>query len=710
MTMSPYVSCVEVGGKEISIETGGLARQADGSVLVSCGEDKVLVTVVSLRKESSLDFFPLMVEYQEKFYSAGKIPGGFFRREGRPSYEATLISRMIDRPIRPCFPEGYLYDTQIVATSLSYSGSFPLGILAGIGASSALHISDIPFNGPVASIQVIKLGGELKINPSLEEQEGADLNFIVSGTRKGLLMVEGEAQFVSEEEALEALKYAHKSMQPILDMQDDLRKKSGNTPKREWSGFKVEESLKEEIESFSSKKVKEALQIPEKLKRYSAFDKIKEEALKHITEVNKEETATTDSTVIKKSVKEVIGKLKYEYSRSSILDSKVRIDGRKYSEVRPISNHVGILPRVHGSAVFTRGETQVLGTVTLGTGDDEQKVDALAGFSKKQFLLHYNFPPYCVGETGRLGGQSRREIGHGFLAEKALKAILPEHKEFPYTIRVVSEVLESNGSSSMGTVCSGCLALMDAGVPIKEPVAGIAMGLIQEEAGKRVGILSDILGDEDYLGDMDFKVAGTREGITTLQMDIKIDSLSFEVLKKALNQAREGRLHILEEMGKTLSKPRGDLSSYAPRIEMIQIKPEKIREVIGSGGKVINKIIEDTGVKVDIEDSGKIYIASPDKERIERAKSIIEGICAEVEEGEIYEGKVLKLATFGAFIELLPNTSGLLHISEISHSRVREVSDVLQEGDKVKVKVLQVGDNGRIRLSRKALLEKDSDN
>ncbi len=715
-----------LGGKEISIESGLLARQADGSVLVSSGEDKVLVTVVSLKGDSGLDFFPLTVEYQERFYSAGKIPGGFFRREGRPSYEATLISRMIDRPLRPCFPKGYSSDTQIVATALSYSGSFPMGILAGIGASSALHISDIPFKGPVASVQVVKIGGQLQLNPSLEEEEGASLNFIVSGTRGGLLMVEGEARFVSEKEALEALEFAHQSMQPLFDMQDELREKLGSVAKREWTGFKVEEKLKEEIERFSGEKIKGVLKISEKRERYKAFDVLKEETLLHVMKLvegggkletenkaSKQEMSVSslDSATVKRNVEEVLGELKYNYSRSNLLDTKVRLDGRKHNEVRSISGEVGLLPRVHGSGLFTRGETQVLGTVTLGTGDDEQKVDALAGFSKKQFLLHYNFPPYCVGETGRLGGQSRREIGHGFLAEKALKAVLPEHKGFPYTIRVVSEVLESNGSSSMGTVCSGSLALQDAGVPIKEPVAGIAMGLIQEAGDKkekRVVILSDILGDEDHLGDMDFKVAGTREGITALQMDIKAESLSFSVLNEALSQAKEGRLHILSEMAKVLGSSREDLSQYAPRIEMMQIKPEKIREVIGSGGKVINKIIEDTGVKVNIEDTGKVYISSVDKERIDRAREIIEGICAEVEEGAIYDGRVEKLAAFGAFVEILPNTSGLLHISEIAHRRIKEVSEVLQEGDKVRVKVLQVGDNGRIRLSRKALMERDN--
>ena len=702
MSLSPYVSSTKIEGKTITIETGGLARQADGSVLITCGEDRVLVTVVSLKTESDLDFFPLTVEYQEKFYSAGRIPGGYFRREGRPSYEATLTSRMIDRPIRPCFPEGYRYDTQIVATVLSYSGETPVGVLAGMGASSALHISDIPFNGPVASIQVAKIDGVLKVNPNVEELEKASLNFIVSGTRKGLLMVEGESEFVSEEEALSALKFAHKSLQPLLDMQDDLRKQTGSVEKREWKKWAPEENIKQEIESFAQEKVKENLQISEKTKRATAFDELKEQTLEHVA---KESDSEADTAEKKKSVEEILGKLKYDLARAIVLKDKARIDGRKLNEVRPISCHVGILPRVHGSAVFTRGETQVLGTVTLGTGDDEQKVDGLAGFSKKQFLLHYNFPPYCVGETGRMGGQSRREIGHGFLAEKALKAILPKHNDFPYTVRVVSEVLESNGSSSMGTVCSGCLALMDAGVPVKEPVAGIAMGLIQEDG--QVGVLSDILGDEDHLGDMDFKVAGAKDGITALQMDIKTDSLSFEVMEQALEQAKQGRLHILNEMGKTLGAVREEMSPYAPRIEVIQIKPEKIREVIGSGGKVINKIIEDTGVKVDIEDSGQIFIASPDKEKIERAKKMIEDICTEVEEGAIYEGTVVKTAAFGAFVELLPGATGLLHISEIEHHRINEVSDVLNEGDKVKVKVLQVGDNGRIRLSRKALIERE---
>ena len=681
------------------METGALAKQADGSVLVRCGDDVVLATVVSSKAPSDADFFPMTVEYQEKFYASGKIPGGFFRREGRPSYEATLIARMIDRPIRPCFPEGYNYDTQVVVTTLSFSGQFPIGILASIGASTALHISDIPFSGPVAAVQMAKVGGKLIANPTLEELEDTSLDIIVAGTRKGLLMVEGESSFISEQEALEALKSAHQHIQPILEIQDDLRKQTGSRKKREWTGFTVDKDLEKEIIKFSTDKLKEALKISEKIQRYEAFDQVKAQTEENFIQ------ETDDSDTVnkkKKTIGEVLASIKYNEARSAIFNTGVRIDGRKCNEIRPISSVVGLLPRVHGSAVFTRGETQVLGTVTLGTGDDEQKVDALSGFSKKHFLLHYNFPPYCVGETGRMGGQSRREIGHGFLAEKALKAILPKHDDFPYTVRVVSEVLESNGSSSMGTVCSGCLALMDAGVSIKEPVAGIAMGLIQE--GDKVSILSDILGDEDHLGDMDFKVAGTKEGITALQMDIKIDSLSFEVLEKALTQAKEGRLHILNEMGKTLEQPREEVSRFAPRIHIMQIKPEKIRDVIGSGGKVINKIIEDTGVKVDIHDSGKVYISSTDRDKIKEASGIIEGIVAEVEEGATYEGKVVKVAAFGAFVELLPNTTGLLHISEISNQRIRQVTDEINEGDTVKVKVLQVGDNGRIRLSRKALL------
>lgn len=699
MSLSPFKSSISIGGKTIQLETGGLARQADGAVLVSCGEDQVLTVVVSDRKESDSDFFPLTVEYQERFYSAGKIPGGFFRREGRPSYESTLLARMIDRPIRPCFPEGYCYDTQVIATVLSYSGEFPIGILASLGASAAIHVSDIPFNGPVAAVQVAKIGGKLTLNPNIEEITQATLNMTVAGTRQNLLMVEGEAQFISESEALEALQFAHQNIQPLLDMQEDLRKQSGDLAKRTWTPFTLNPEWSKSLEDPLQDSVKSCLQIKEKSKRQQAFSELKQTVIKSFVK----ESDTMDVMQLKKkNVEYVLDKVKYRLARSNILKEGVRIDGRKCDVVRPITVQTGFLPRVHGSALFTRGETQVLGAVTLGTGDDEQKLDLLSGFSKKQFLLHYNFPHYSVGETGRMGGQSRREIGHGSLAEKALKAILPPHEQFPYTIRVVSEVLESNGSSSMGTVCSGSLALMDAGVPVQSPVAGIAMGLIQDD--DQVRILSDILGDEDHLGDMDFKVAGSKEGITALQMDVKTNNLSFSVMKQALEQARQGRLHILNEMGQVLSQPRENISNYAPHIKIMQIKPEKIREVIGSGGKVINKIIEDTGVKLDIQDSGRVYIASSDLEQIKKAQDIIEGICAEVEVGSVYDGTVTKLAAFGAFVEILPNTSGLLHISEIAHQRIRQVEDVLKEGDRVKVKVLEVGDKGRIRLSRKALL------
>ncbi len=699
MSFKPVVVSTKLEDREIQIETGRMAKQADGSALVSCGDDVVLVTVVSSRKASDLDFFPMTIEYQEKFYSAGRIPGGFFRREGRPSNDATLTARMIDRPLRPCFPEAYRYDTQIVATTLSYSGECSLAVLANLGASAALHISDIPYNGPMATVQVGQIDGKLKINPSLEEMEKSSIDLIVASTKKGLLMVEGKANFVSEAQALEALQFAYKKTQVLLDMQDDLRNKTGNIEKRKWSEFLVDKNIQKEIEGLVTEKIKECLKIADKIKRYSAYRELKEDSIKKLVQDSDDKDTVQ---LKKKSLLHVFEKVKYQMARSEIFNSNRRIDGRSCDEVRPITNEVGLLPRVHGSALFTRGETQVLGTVTLGTGDDEQKIDSLTGFSKKTFFLHYNFPPYCVGETGRMGGQSRREIGHGFLAEKALQNILPKHDDFPYTIRVVSEVLESNGSSSMGTVCSACLALMDAGVPIRSPVAGIAMGLIQEKG--KIKILSDILGDEDHLGDMDFKVAGTKDGITALQMDIKAESLSFDMIEKALVQAREGRLHILNEMEKTLEKSRTDISVHAPSIHILHIKPEKIREVIGSGGKVINKIIEDTGVTVNIHDSGRIYIASPNKEKIKEAVSIIEGICAEVEEGATYEGKVVKIADFGAFVELLPNATGLLHISEIANKRIRQVSDVLKEGDKVKVKVLQVADNGRIRLSRKALL------
>lgn len=688
-----------IGGKVISIETGRLAKQADGSVLVTCGNNMVLVTAVSSRKESTLDFFPLTVEFQEKFYATGKIPGGYFKREGRPTTNATLTARLIDRPIRPLFPEGYRYETQVVATTLSYDGTYPLEVLSSIGASAALHISDIPFNGPTAAVQVARIGGQFVLNPSTTQLEQSDMDIMIAGTRNGIMMVEGETKFISEADAMAALKFGHESLIPIFNLIDELREKTGNTPKRGFTPFKVNEAFEKEAEEFLSPRINAALRIRVKQDRYAAVDAAKKEAEeKFIASIADKDLAA----LRKKELGIIIENIKYKVARFMILDDKVRIDGRDTKTVRPIACEVALLPRAHGSGLFTRGETQVLGTVTLGTGEDEQMIDALGGTEKRKFLLHYNFPPFSVGETGRMGGQSRREIGHGNLAERALKAVIPDFEKFPYTIRVVSEVLESNGSSSMGTVCSGVLALLDAGVPIKGNVAGIAMGLIKE--GDRVAVLSDILGDEDHLGDMDFKVAGTREGITSVQMDLKIDSISLDVMETALFQAKEGRIHILGEMEKVMRSPRGEISQFAPRIETIKIKPEKVREVIGAGGKVIKGIIEETGVKIDIEDDGTIHIASADPEMTKKAMAIINQICAEAELDKVYKGKVVRIVDFGAFVEIFPNTQGLLHISELSNERVRAVTDILKEGDEIDVKVMDIDRAGRIKLSRKALL------
>lgn len=690
------------GNAEITIETGKMARQADGAVLVSSGDNRVLVTVVSSKRESNMGFFPLTMEYTEKMYAAGRIPGGYFKREGRPTNLVTLTSRLLDRPIRPCFPEGYQNETQVVATVMSSDGKFPLEVLASLGASAAIHISDVPFNGPTAAIKMGRKNGQWLVNPSEEDLEGSDLDFIVAGTRQGLLMVEGESKFISEAEALEALTMAHKEMNAFFDIQDEMRNECGKE-KRSFTPYKVEESKASAYTEFLKQRTLDGLKLREKKDRYSTLGALKEEAIAKFTEgvTDKEEIAQ-----ITKDVSIIAEEAKYNGARQMVINDKVRIDGRTTTQIRPIVCEHGILPRAHGSGFFTRGETQVVGAVTLGTKDDELSMETLTGEKRSQFMLHYNFPPYSVGETGRMGGQSRREIGHGYLAERALKAVLPAYSDFPYTIRIVSEVLESNGSSSMGTVCSGLIALLDAGVPVKGNVAGIAMGLIKE--GDQFAVLSDILGDEDHLGDMDFKVAGTREGITALQMDIKIDSIPFDVMEQALSQAKDGRDHILNEMEKSISTPRGEISEYAPRIQSIQIKPDKVREVIGPGGKVIKAIIEATGVKMDIEDSGKINIASSDPEMAAKAIQMIHDICAEAEVGKVYQGKVVKILDFGALVEVLPNTSGLLHISEIAHERVRNVTDVLNEGDDVEVKVLDIDRSGRIKLSRKVLLEKTS--
>ena len=701
--MSKQVVKFEIDGQEVVIESGRLAKQADGSVLVSSGSNIILVTAVSSTRPSHFDFFPLTVEYSEKFYSTGKIPGGYFKREGRPSGEAILNCRLIDRPIRPCFPDAYNFETQLVATILSYDGRYPVNSLASIGASAALHLSDIPFKGPIASVKVIKSKGQLIANPTREQEETADLELFIAGARNGILMVEGEANFVDEADVLEALKFGHASMSAAFDSQDELRVLMGNREKREFEAPEIDTDLRSKANDLLVPKIKAALTQRDKLQRYKAFEEAQTEAIVALMDTVEEDSLHEG---LKKDLATIMGELKYDLARSMILDDKIRIDGRDMTTVRPINCEVALLPRTHGSALFTRGETQVLGTVTLGTPDDEQMVDSLDGLIKKRFLLHYNFPPFCVGETGRMGGQGRREIGHGFLAEKALQAILPTGDDFPYVVRIVSEVLESNGSSSMGTVCSGTLAMLDAGVPIKGNVAGIAMGLISD--GDRVAILSDILGDEDHLGDMDFKVAGTREGITALQMDIKIDSLTFDIMEKALAQAKQGRQHILDEMEKVMKSPRGEISKLAPRIQTIHVKPDKVREVIGPGGKTIKGIIDETGVQINIDNDGKIHIASSDLEAAQRAIDIIKNICAEPEVGKVYKGKVVKVTDFGAFVDILPNKSGLLHISEIAHQRIRQVTDVLNEGDEVDVKIVDVDRAGRIKLSRKALLKKPS--
>ncbi len=692
---------INLEGQEVTLETGRLAKQADGAVLASCGNNVVLVTVVSDRDPSDMDFFPLSVEFQEKFFSMGKIPGGYFKREGKPTENAVLNARLIDRPIRPCFPENYRFDTQIAATVYSYDGKYPIESLASIAASAALHISDIPFNGPTAGVGVARVDGKFVLNASFEAQKTADLNVFLAGTQNGILMVEGQAQFATEKDVLAALKHGHSAMKEIFAAQMKLRELTGSKPKRVFTVAEIDGDFKKKADDFLRQKVHAGLRIREKQKRYEAMGVAKAEAEKALL------SSITDKDLKSQRGKEmgqILENLKYELARNMILDDKIRIDGRTTTDIRPIACEVGLLPRVHGSGLFTRGETQVLGAVTLGTPDDAQMIDSLDGTLKKTFMLHYNFPPYSVGETGRFGGQSRREIGHGNLAERALKAVIPDLVKFPYTLRLVGEVLESNGSSSMGTVCSGILAMLDAGVPIKGNVAGIAMGLIKE--GSRVAVLSDILGDEDHLGDMDFKVAGTRDGITALQMDIKIDSLTFEILETALSQALQGRNHILNKMEEVMKEPRGQLSEYAPRIETIKVKPEKVKEVIGAGGKVIKGIIEATGVKINIEDDGTVHISSTKPEATKAAIAMIEGICAEAVVGKVYTGKVVKIMDFGAFVEVLPNTSGLLHISEISHERVKAVTDVLNEGDKIEVKVLDIDRSGRIKLSRKALLDR----
>ena len=684
---------VDLGGRPFSVETGRVARQANGSVLVQYGETVVLVTaVIADKKREGVDFLPMTVNYQEMTYAAGRIPGGFFKREGRPSDRETLISRFIDRPLRPLFPKGFRNEIQIIATVLSADQDNDPAILGMIGASSALSLSDIPFDGPIAGAKVGRIDGEYVLNPTHDELELSDIDLFVAGSENAIIMVEGSAKEVKEREILEAILFGHQSLKPVIDLQKQLREASGMIEK-EFDFKKPEEALYEKVRASAQEKLMETFQITDKTKRRERLEEILQQTL--------QEFGVEDENT-QKIVRIVLEEINRKLVRKLILGQKRRIDGRSLSEIRPISCEVGILPRTHGSALFTRGETQVLAVVTFGTSEDEQKINSLTGETYKSFMLHYNFPPFCVGEVSPLRPPSRREIGHGALAERAILPILPSNENFPYTIRIVSEVLESNGSSSMATVCGATLSLMDAGVPIKAPVAGIAMGLILEEG--EAAVLSDILGDEDHFGDMDFKVAGTAQGLTAIQMDIKVRGISKEIMEQVLDQAREGRLHILEKMRETIPEPRKDLSRHAPRIVTLKVKQEKIRDIIGPGGKTIRSIVDQTGVKVDVEDSGIVKLASPNYEAIEKAIYMIKMLTQEVEVGGLYTGKVKRILGFGAIVEIFPGTDGLVHISQLAESHVREVSDVVKEGDDVLVKVLDIDAQGRIRLSRKAAL------
>ncbi len=685
---------IDFHGRRLSIEVGRMAKQAGGSALVQYGDTVVLVTATAAKEaRENVDFFPLTCDYQEKTFAAGKIPGGFFKREGRQSEKEILNSRLIDRPLRPLFPEGFRCETQIVATVLSFDKENEADMPALIGASAALEVSDIPFNGPIAGIRMGRIGGQLVVNPLASQLAESELNLIVAGSRDALVMVEGGARMLSEDVVLDALFTAHREMQAVLNLQDELRKALGK-PKRVVVPPAVDAALAQRVREFALPKIRVAMETAGKFERSDALRQVRSDLLVALA---------GEAPEREREIKGFFEDAHYDAVRGLIVEQRRRIDGRGLTDIRPITSEVSVLPRTHGSALFTRGETQALVVATLGTSSDEQKIDALGGEVYKKFMLHYNFPPYSVGEVKFLRGPSRRDIGHGALAERAVGAVMPDDATFPYTVRIVSEILESNGSSSMATVCGSSLALMDAGVPIKAPVAGIAMGLIRE--GNEIRVLSDILGDEDHLGDMDFKVAGTADGITSVQMDIKIGGVTREIMRDALYQAREGRLHILGKMQEALGQPRTDMSSYAPRITTLKIKVDRIRDVIGPGGKVIRGIIEETGVKIDVEDDGTIYIASSDGVAMQKAIDWVNRLTAEAEVGKIYKGVVKKIMDFGAFVEILPGTDGLVHISQLAPERVKEVRDVLKEGDEVMVKVLEVDKTGKIRLSRKEALQ-----
>ncbi len=685
---------IEFHGQPLTVETGRMAKQAGGAALVRLGESVVLVTATALlTAREGIDFFPLTCDYQEKTFAAGKIPGGFFKREGRPAEKEILTSRLIDRPLRPLFPKGFRCETQVIATVLSHDRENDPDVLSLLGASTALVLSDIPWNGPIAAVRIGRVGGRFVINPTTSQLATSDMNVIVAGSRDAIVMVEGGAHMVPEAVLLDALFTAHEALQPLITLQENLQRLVGK-PKRSVPPAAQDPDLERRVRDAALPGLKAALARSAKQERYDALDQARDEVVKRLG---------GDTPEGAKRVAGVFDHLKKDVVREAIVHQGRRLDGRGLADVRPITCEVEVLPRTHGSALFTRGETQALVVATLGTSSDEQRVDALIGETYKKFMMHYNFPPFSTGEVKFLRGPGRREIGHGALAERALAPVLPSEEDFPYTIRIVSEILESNGSSSMATVCGASLSLMDGGVPVKAPVAGVAMGLIKE--GDEVRVLSDILGDEDHLGDMDFKVAGTEAGVTAVQMDIKIGGVTRAIMQQALEDARRARLHILGVMNQTLARPRGELSTHAPRIVTIHIKPDRIRDLIGPGGKVIRGITEETGVKIDVEDDGTVLVASSDGAAMQKALDKIRGVTAEAEVGKIYRGTVRKIVDFGAFVEIFPGTDGLVHISQLADERVRKVSDVLKEGDVISVKVIEVDRSGKIRLSRKEALK-----
>jgi len=681
---------LELAGRKLSIETGRIAQLADAAVLVRYGDTVVLVTAcASAEPKEGIDFFPLSVDYEERLYAVGKIPGGFIKREGRPTEKAILSARLIDRPIRPLFPHGYRNDVQVVATVLSVDQDNLPEIAAMIGSSAALSISTIPFQGPTGSVLVGRVDGELVLNPNNEEREKSDLHLVVSGTKDAVMMVEAGAKEVPEDVMLEAIMFAHDNIKKIVAFIEEIVAKVGKE-KKEYTVFKPEEEIETAVREYATQKTLDAIRTPDKLERQEKIDAVKEETFEHFAEIFPEK---------EKDIDEVLYDILKEQVRKLITEEGIRPDDRKLDEIRPISSEVGVLPRVHGSGLFTRGQTQVLTIATLGALGDVQILDGLTEEESKRYMHHYNFPPYSVGETRFMRGPGRREIGHGALAERALEPMIPSEEEFPYTIRLVSEVVSSNGSTSQGSVCGSTLALMDAGVPIKAPVAGVAMGLMKEKGN--VAILTDIQGMEDFLGDMDFKVAGTSKGITAIQMDIKIAGIDRPILERALEQARVGRLFILDKMLSVISEPRKELSPYAPKIITTRVDPDKIRDIIGPGGKTINKIIAETGVKIDIEDDGRVFIAAVNQAAGDKALKIIESLVKEVKEGEIYLGRVTRLMTFGAFVEILPGKEGLVHISKLDTKRVEKVEDVVAVGDEILVKVTEIDKQGRINLSRR---------